>query len=114
MRLNAQNQRDWADQQVREHRAAAAAEREEEKNWADQEEAILRMRGMLEDENHARKVAYHRSIVEENKRMALEKRQREQAQRDNDENLNQLEVTLTNHNEELQADGKTMRTDNWT
>ena len=60
MRLNAQNQRDWADQQVREHRAQAAADAEEESNWAAQEEAILRMRGMLEDENAARKAAYHR------------------------------------------------------
>ena len=31
--------------------AAAEAQREEEANWAAQEEAILRMRGMLEDEN---------------------------------------------------------------
>ena len=59
MRLNAKNQRDWADQQVREHRQQAAADAEEERNWAQQEEAILRMRGMLEDENHARKVAHH-------------------------------------------------------
>jgi hypothetical protein len=72
------------------------------------------MRGMLEDENAARKAAYHRSIVEENKRMAREKREREQAQRSNDENLNQFEVTLTNHNEELQNDGRTMRKDDWT
>ena len=81
MRLNAQNQRDWADQQVREHRHQAAMDREEEKNWAEQEEAILRMRGMLEDENQARKVAHHRAIVEENKRMAQQKRDREQADR---------------------------------
>jgi len=72
------------------------------------------MRGMLEDENAARKAAHHRSIVEENKRMAREKREREQAQRSNDENLNQLEVTLTHHNEELQNDGRTMRNDDWT
>ena len=51
MRLNAQNQRDWADQQRRENMAAAEANREEEKAFAAQEEAILRMRGMLEDEN---------------------------------------------------------------
>ena len=50
MKRNAQNQRDWADQQRRENMAAAEAQREEEKAWANQEDAILRMRGMLEDE----------------------------------------------------------------
>jgi hypothetical protein len=45
--------------------------------------------------------------------MALEKRQREQAARDADEGANQAEVTLTNHNEVLQTDGRTLRTDNW-
>ena len=50
MRLNAQNQRDWADQQRREHMAAAQAQKDEEISYAHQEEAILRMRGMLEDE----------------------------------------------------------------
>ena len=50
MKQNAQNQKDWADQQRRENMAAAQAEREEEAAWAAQEEAILRMRGMLEDE----------------------------------------------------------------
>ena len=52
MALNAKNQRDWADQQKREKAAAIAAEQEEEKAWAMQETTILRMRGMLEDENH--------------------------------------------------------------
>ena len=50
----------------------------------------------------------------ENKRLALEKRQREEAWRQDQEVSNQLEVTLTNHHEVLQPDGKTLRTDNWT
>ena len=58
--------------------AAAEAERQEEASWAAQEEAILRMRGMLEDEQHARTAAYHRQVVEENKRMAREKNQRDE------------------------------------
>ena len=114
MRLNAQNQKDWADQQIREHRAQAAADREEEKNYADQEEAILRMRGMLEDENAARKAAHHRAIVDENKRMAQQKRDRDQAWKNANESSNQFEVTLTAHNEQLGNNGKTLRTDNWT
>ena len=50
--------------------AQAAKDREEEKAFADQEEAIMRMRGMLDDENAARQAAYRRQMMEENKRMA--------------------------------------------
>ena len=70
MRLNAQNQRDWADQQKREHQAAAAQEAEENKAYAAQEEAVLRMRGMLDDEMAQRKADYAKQIQMENKRMA--------------------------------------------
>ena len=50
MRLNAQNQKDWADQQRREMAAAKAAQAEEDAAYAAQTDAITRMRGMLEDE----------------------------------------------------------------
>ena len=112
MKQNAQNQKDWADQQRRENMAAAQAEREEEGAWAAQEEAILRMRGMLEDEQQQRTVAMHKEMVAENKRMAREKAQREQNWRDDQENQNQAEVTLTNHNEVLESTGVIRRTDN--
>lgn len=112
MRLNAQNQRDWADQQRREHMAAAEAQREEDKEYAAQEEAVLRMRGMLDDENAQRKAAYQKQIQMENKRMAQEKRDREAAWRNDQESNNQAETTLTNHNEVLEADGRIHRTDN--
>ena len=113
MMLNAQNQRDWADQQIRERRANAAAEVEEEKCYAEQEQAILRMRSMLEDENAEKKANYQRMIADENKRLAREKRERENAWKNDQEASNQFETTLTNHNEELQNDGKTLRKDNW-
>ena len=51
---NAQMQREWADQQMRERRHQAACEKEEEMNWAAQQEATTRMIGMLQDENNAR------------------------------------------------------------
>lgn len=88
MMKNAQNQRDWADQQMRERRQRQAEEQEEEKNYAQQEEAILRMRGMLEDEGNQRVADYHRAIVEENKRMAREKREREEAWKNDQEGQN--------------------------
>lgn len=78
-------------------------------NYAQQEEAILRMRGMLEDETAQRKADYQRMIADENKRMAREKRAREQAQREDEERINQAETTLTVHPEELQMDGTIRR-----
>lgn len=111
--LNAQNQRDWADQQKRENAAATEANREEDRNFAAQEEAILRMRGMLEDEGQARKNAYAKQMMEENKQMARQKREREEAWRNDQEGNNQAEVTLTNHNEVLENNGTIRRTDNW-
>lgn len=47
--------------------------------FANQEEAVLRMRGMLEDEGTARKNAYAKQMMEENKEMARQKRAREDA-----------------------------------
>ena len=88
MMLNAQNQRDWADQQIRERRANAAAEVEEEKCYAEQEQAILRMRSMLEDENAEKKANYQRMIADENKRLAREKRERENAWKNYQSSLN--------------------------
>jgi len=45
-------------------------DKEEAKNFAAQEEAVLRMRGMLEDENDARKAAYAKQMQNENKELA--------------------------------------------
>ena len=50
-----------------------------------------------------------KQMQEENKRMALEKRQREAAWAADQESSNQAEVTLTNHHETLSLDGKIRR-----
>ncbi len=78
---NAELQREWANQQKREMKAQQEANKEEEKAYAMQEEAILRMRGMLEDENNMKRAQYQREIRDENKRLAQEKRDREEAWR---------------------------------
>lgn len=64
---------------------------------------------MCEDENAQRKANHMRMICEENKKMARDKRAREQAARDNDEGMNQAETKLTLHPEELQMDGTIKR-----
>ena len=55
MKRNAQNQKDWADQQIREKNQCKAQEKEDERMYAMQTEAITRFRGMLEDEATAKK-----------------------------------------------------------
>lgn len=81
MKKNAELQKEWATQQLREKRAAIEAERDEDRSYAAQDESILRMRGMLEDETNQRKAAYAKQIQDENKRLAREKRAREEAAR---------------------------------
>lgn len=109
MKRNAQNQKDWADQQLREKRQAKAQEDEDERQYALQTEAITRMRGMLEDEASQKKAAMQRAMMEENKRLALEKRRREEAWKQDQQEQDKAEVTLTNHDETLDADGKVIR-----
>ena len=58
MKQNQMQILEWAEQQKREKAAAANADKEEEKAYADQSTNILRMRGMLEDDNAQRKAAY--------------------------------------------------------
>ena len=113
MILNAKNHQEWAAQQHRENVQQKNNDIEEEKNYANQEEAVLRMRGMLEDEQNARKAAFAKEMQRENQRMARDKRDRENAWKNDQESNNQLEVTLTSHNEVLEMNGSIRRTDNW-
>ena len=106
---NAKNINDWATQQKREKMAAAQAEKDEEAAYAKQTDAITRMRGMLEDEMNAKRAAMMKEMQQENQRMALEKKMREQAWKDDQANQDKAETTLTNHNEELGLDGRTTR-----
>ncbi len=64
--------------------------------YAEQTTAITRMRGMLEDEMTAKRAQKMKEIQEENKRLALEKRRREQNWREEQESLNQKEIADPN------------------
>ena len=109
MKRNAQNQRDWATQQVREKNQTKAQEKMDEQMYAQQTEAITRMRGMLEDEATQKKAQMMKEMQEENKRLALEKKRREQSWREDQQMQDKAETTLTNHNETLDANGKITR-----
>ena len=67
------------------------------------------MRGMLEDEATQKKAAMQKAMMEENKRLALEKKRREAAWAQEQEKQNYAEVTLTNHDEIMDNDGKIIR-----
>ena len=77
--------------------------------YAQQQQAITRMIGMLEDEATTKKNNMMKEMQMENKRMAQQKRDREDAWKNEQAESNNFEVTLTNHNEELLPDGKTTR-----
>ena len=67
-------------------------EQHEENCYAAQTNAVTRMRGMLEDEATQRKNAMLKELQQENIRMALEKKQREEAARKADQEANHKEI----------------------
>lgn len=60
--------------------------------YAEQTLALNRMRGMLEDEMAAKRAAKLKEIQVENKRLALEKKQRELKWQQEQQHLNQKEI----------------------
>jgi transcription initiation factor TFIIIB Brf1 subunit/transcription initiation factor TFIIB len=64
---------------VREKELAKAMDEADEKAYAEQTEAITRMRGMLEDENEQKRQQALKELQAYNKKLALEKRMREEA-----------------------------------
>lgn len=81
-------QKDWIKQQKREHQWIAENEARENKEYADQTEAMTRMRGMLEDEMTMKKQQQLRDLKAYNQRLADEKKQRESNWRNTQESQN--------------------------
>merc|ERR1712032_261390 len=111
IKRNAQNQRDWADQQIREKNQKNCQEKEDDRMYAMQTEAITRMRGMLEDEASQKKNQMMKDMQAYNKQLALEKKRREQAWKEDQQCQDKAETTLTDHHEKMNADGKIARED---
>ena len=94
----AEQQKNWCNQQIQEHQDEDASNKQQEADYAEQTAAITRMRGMLEDENTARKNAQLKALQEENKRLAQAKRDREEAWRNDQANKDAFELAATvNH-----------------
>ena len=66
---------------MREKRFNQDCERQEDRAYAEQTEALTRMRGMLEDENTAKRNQALKEMQAYNKMLALQKKQREEAWR---------------------------------
>ena len=79
MALNAKNLKDWSDQKTREMNQERDQQAREDAAYAAQTDAITRMRGMLEDENTQKRMQHYKEMQATNKRLAMEKRQREEA-----------------------------------
>lgn len=60
---------------------------------------LNRMRGMLEDENNQKRAQMMKEMQEENKRLAREKRDRENNWKNNQERMNQFEITNSNNSD---------------
>ncbi len=98
MKYQADTQKEWVIQQKSEKLQANHEETEEEKAYAEQTMTLNRMRGMLEDEMTDKRNAMMKQIQAENKRLALEKKQREQAWKHDQQRQNELEITDPNYN----------------
>lgn len=82
MALNAQNQREWIEQQKREHKFNQDHERADEAAYAAQTDAITRMRGMLEDEQNTKTKNALKEMQRENLRLAQAKKDAEKSWKD--------------------------------
>ena len=109
MALNAQNQREWIEQQKREHKFNQDQERADEAAYAAQTDAITRMRGMLEDEQNQKTKNALKEMQRENQRLAQAKRDAEKAWRDDQERMNQAEIAKTNNSDIMTENAMTTK-----
>jgi RIB43A len=68
---------------------------------------LNRMRGMLEDENSEKRARMMKELQEENKRLAKEKRDRENAWRQEQEAKNQFEIANVNNSDVMTENAAT-------
>lgn len=101
--IQAADQKQWCEEQKNELAAHKKNEADEEKAYADQTEAITRMRGMLEDESTNKRNAAYKQLQVDNARMAQEKRDRESNWKNGQANSNKNELDSTINKNVLQT-----------
>ena len=88
IKFQAEQQKAWIAQQNQELQDRIQAEKDEEEAYAQQTAVITRMRGMLQDEATEKQKAQLKALQAENKRIAQQKRDREEAWRRENESKN--------------------------
>merc|ERR1712086_493368 len=96
VQTNAALQKEWVQQQTREHEWNASNEKKEDSEYAEQTENITRMRGMLEDDSTRNKKQQLKELQAYNQRLADDKRQREKDWKNGQEEQNAFEISRTN------------------
>lgn len=96
-KANKQMQKQWIEEQIAEKQQRCQQEKDEENNYARQTLELNRMKGMLEDDFHAKKNKIINSVKEQNLLLAQEKRDKENAMKNNNLNEEKDEVRHTLH-----------------
>ncbi|CAI2383013.1 unnamed protein product [Moneuplotes crassus] len=92
MKWQKERQLEMIKEQLREKKLKEMQDKQEEDEWAEQTDMLTKMRGMLEEENHTKRSDKEREIQEENMRLALIKKQREQEDKNWNETMNATET----------------------
>lgn len=79
IRLQQLQQKNWVEQQKFEKEMKLKQEREEERQYAEQTLSINRMRSILESDHELKRKEMNRQMMEQNRRLAEEKKERELA-----------------------------------
>ena len=86
-------QKEFIQEKMNENRRQKEEEDKEERDYAEQTDALTRMRGMLEDENSKKRADMNKALQEENQRMALDKKNREKNFNNDQQHRNTMEIT---------------------
>lgn len=92
MKYQADTQKEWIQEQKRENYLKQQRELEEQKQYDEETLAQNSMRGMLEDQNNDKRAAMMKAMQEENQRLALEKKMREEDDKGWQHEMDQAEL----------------------
>jgi hypothetical protein len=97
-RIQALQQKDWIDQQIREKQDRLKAEKEAETNFAQQTLELNGMRKGLEDDHDYRRKTMQKAYMENNRTLAKEKADREKTSkvREEDDKKNHMDYNTAN------------------
>jgi len=97
-RIQALQQKDWIEQQIREKQERIRAEKEAERNFANQTLQLNGMRGALEEDFAQRQKIMQKAYMETNKTLAQEKADRDRAIREKEDldKKNHMEYNTAN------------------